>query len=478
MKKTKKCINIKIDRYFRKKKIKIERWGELMKLNKALKDIREGKNMTMSELASTLGWSISKLSKIESGSQEITIKDLEQICNVLGESINDLIGEKRIITTANESYTNDLSETFTEFITKYGSVDRENFAGNDVIKNITKIIPDMITKGLGIDIKKYYVKGSGGNGQPAEVPWVSIFIREITTTATKGLYLVFLVKADLSGMYLSLNQGFTYFKDKYGTKQGKIKIRKAARGIRNILNTIPKDSLFDINLECINSLGKGYEAGNIAAKHYDISNMSSDIDLINDIREYISTYEELNGIIGSRTVDQFYDYLLLKDDGYATKEEEEIEAVDKALASTEKVNNKEGEFKGEKKEKKETIIDNKGYPRDPKVAANALDIAGYKCEVDQNHPSFIRRSNNKNYTESHHLIPVNCEDDFEYSLDVEENVCSICSNCHNCIHYGADEERVDLLEKLYDERKEHLVRVGLEISFDELKKYYKIGEDL
>lgn len=451
-----------------------------MELNKALKDIREGKNITLSELAIKLGWPISKLSKIEKGSQEITIKDLKQICDVLDENINDLIGEKRIMGATVESDIGDLSKTFTEFITNYDSVNRENFAGNEVIKIITKSIPDMITRGLNIDIKKYLVKGSGGNGQPAEVPWVSIFIKDITTTATKGLYLVFLIKADFSGMYLSLNQGFTYFKDKYGTKEGKVKIRKAAKEVRNVLNIIPKDSLFNIDLECTNSLGKGYEAGNIAAKYYDISNMPSDIDLISDIREYISAYEELKGIIGFRTVDQFYDYLLLKDDGYEISEEEEIEAVDKALASTEK-NTKEAEFKGEKKEKKESIIDNKGkkvYPRDSKVAANALEIAGYKCEVDEEHPSFIRRSNNKNYTESHHLIPLKYQDDFEYSLDVEENICSICSNCHNCIHYGSDKERVELLQKLYQERKDHLVRVGLEISFDKLKEYYEIGKNL
>ena len=451
-----------------------------MELNKALKDIREGKNITLSELAIKLGWPISKLSKIEKGSQEITIKDLKQICDVLDENINDLIGEKRIMGATVESDIGDLSKTFTEFITNYDSVNRENFAGNEVIKIITKSIPDMITRGLNIDIKKYLVKGSGGNGQPAEVPWVSIFIKDITTTATKGLYLVFLIKADFSGMYLSLNQGFTYFKDKYGTKEGKVKIRKAAKEVRNVLNIIPKDSLFNIDLECTNSLGKGYEAGNIAAKYYDISNMPSDIDLISDIREYISAYEELKGIIGFRTVDQFYDYLLLKDDGYEISEEEEIEAVDKALASTEK-NTKEVEFKGEKKEKKESIIDNKGkkvYPRDSKVAANALEIAGYKCEVDEEHPSFIRRSNNKNYTESHHLIPLKYQDDFEYSLDVEENICSICSNCHNCIHYGSDKERVELLQKLYQERKDHLVRVGLEISFDKLKEYYEIGKNL
>ena len=279
-------------------------------------------------------------------------------------------------------------------------------------------------------------------------------------------------------MYLSLNQGFTYFKEKYGTKEGKLKIRKAASEIRNILNTLPKDNIQNISLNCSQGLGKGYEAGNIAAKYYSIDNMPNDIQLIKDIREYITIYDELKGIVGIRTVEQFYDYLLLKEDGYEINSEEEKKAVEEILATKEKGESETPTFKGEKKTKKECIIDNKGgsvYPRDAKVAANALEIANYKCEIDEKHQSFIRRTNGKNYTESHHLIPINCQDRFEYSLDVEENIVSICSTCHNCIYYGINSERIILLERLYNERKELLKNVGLNITFEDLKKYYEIN---
>lgn len=447
-----------------------------MELNLVLKKIREGKNITLSKMANDLNWPISKLSKIESGNQEITVTELQSICELLGENIKDVVSQKRIMSVGNKPFINNLSQEFEKLIINYKSVSRENFANNDIVKVATKSIPESIAKGVDIDLQKFLVKGSGGNGQPAEVPWVSIFIRDITTTATKGLYIVFLIKADFSGMYLSLNQGFTYFKDKYGTKEGKLKIRKASKEVRNLLSTIPRDSLFDIDLACSNSLGKGYEAGNIAAKYYSIDNLPSSDELIDDIRSYLISYEELKCHKGFRTVDQFYDYLLLKEDGYEIDDEKDKEAIDEVLGSND-IKESETEFKGEKKDKKDAIIDNKGkkvYPRDSKVAANAIKIAGYKCEVDETHSSFTRRSNGKNYTESHHLIPVNCQDEFEYSLDVEENICSICSNCHNCLHYGIDEERVKLLQKLYDERKDHLARVGLEISFDELKKYYKI----
>jgi len=49
-----------------------------VELNLTLKKIREGKNITLSKLAQDLDWPISKLSKIESGSQEVTVKELKK----------------------------------------------------------------------------------------------------------------------------------------------------------------------------------------------------------------------------------------------------------------------------------------------------------------------------------------------------------------------------------------------------------------
>ena len=58
---------------------------------------------------------------------------------------------------------------------------------------------------------------------------------------------------------------------------------------------------------------------------------------------------------------------------------------------------------------------------------------------------------------------------FNVSLDVEENIVSLCSNCHNQIHYGADADK--LIEKLYEERKDALASVGIIIT--ERRKYMK-----
>ena len=59
---------------------------------------------------------------------------------------------------------------------------------------------------------------------------------------------------------------------------------------------------------------------------------------------------------------------------------------------------------------------------------------------------------------------------FNVSLDVEENIVSLCSNCNNQIHYGADADK--LIEKLYEERKDALASVGIIITLEQLLSMY------
>lgn len=110
--------------------------------------------------------------------------------------------------------------------------------------------------------------------------------------------------------------------------------------------------------------------------------------------------------------------------------------------------------------------------RDPQRAAAALRYAEYLCEY-QNTDRTFQRKNGKPYTEPHHLIPISKYRDFEYSVDVMENIVSLCSHCHNLLHYGCLEDKEPVLKKLYNERKEALESCGLEITFEQLEEYYK-----
>jgi len=142
------------------------------------------------------------------------------------------------------------------------------------------------------------------------------------------------------------------------------------------------------------------------------------------------------------------------------------------------VANAEGfEYSGKPKERSAPVYTNghKTYPRDRQTAVNALAHANYQCEIDGDHPTFIRKKSNKKYTEPHHLIPMAFSEEFDVSLDIEENIVSLCSNCHNQVHYGKDADV--LLRKLYEERKEALEIVGIKITLTRLLEMYGyIGE--
>lgn len=128
----------------------------------------------------------------------------------------------------------------------------------------------------------------------------------------------------------------------------------------------------------------------------------------------------------------------------------------------------------EKKEQEVTFSTATGREipkRNTKIAIEALKGAGFKCEVDPNHQTFLRK-NGTPYTEPHHLIPISKYKDFPYSLDVQSNIVSLCSNCHNLLHYGRMEEKQVILLKLHNNRKKELAKQGIELDLNSLKKYY------
>ena len=108
-------------------------------------------------------------------------------------------------------------------------------------------------------------------------------------------------------------------------------------------------------------------------------------------------------------------------------------------------------------------------------ATQALVQANFLCEYENEHKSFIRKTNGKNYTEAHHLIPLSSQKDFKYSLDVPANIISLCSNCHNQLHYGQD--FVHILKKLYALRIDELKKYKIECTLKQLCMYYGVESD-
>jgi hypothetical protein len=115
------------------------------------------------------------------------------------------------------------------------------------------------------------------------------------------------------------------------------------------------------------------------------------------------------------------------------------------------------------------------YLSNPRRSRNALEIAGFKCEIDQSHTTFLNKKSKKQYMEAHHLIPMRKQGAFKYDIDVPENILCLCPNCHRKIHLAEDTSKKAILKQAYEKKRLQLPQRGISISFNALVDIYDIS---
>lgn len=118
------------------------------------------------------------------------------------------------------------------FLNGFIEAKKEAFGGNAFGKFVRNDIPRAIFETGLLDDKEYLVSGSVGTGNWAMIPWVGIFYKKITTSATKGVYIVYLLSRDGKKLYLTFNQGCTDISEKHTRKETIEIIRSKATGTR------------------------------------------------------------------------------------------------------------------------------------------------------------------------------------------------------------------------------------------------------
>ncbi|WP_449349593.1 MrcB family domain-containing protein [Streptomyces shaanxiensis] len=139
----------------------------------------------------------------------------------------------------------------------------------------------------------YLIKGSAGNGAGAFCPWVSFFDPDETTTATRGMYLVYLFAEDMKTVSLSLNQGVTELRETFGARDAEKRLRGEAAAIREAFHSDVAKTLEDvIDLGGRAGLPRAYEAGNILARIYAVESLPDEMALRADLRRMIQLYQD------------------------------------------------------------------------------------------------------------------------------------------------------------------------------------------
>ena len=104
------------------------------------------------------------------------------------------------------------------------------------------------------------------------------------------------------------------------------------------------------------------------------------------------------------------------------------------------------------------------------IKMQSIKAAGYRCEIDETHKSFTAKSTGRPYMEGHHALSMKYQNRFSKSLDVYANIICLCPICHRLLHYGIEEEKETVLDKIYFDRSKRLTACGIKISKEEFKK--------
>jgi len=454
----------------------------LERVAQQVKNLRESRKVNLRDLAKEIKINYTALNKIENGSQRLDMETLAKLVDYFNVTADYFLTPSMKLDDVKESanITQSYRSLFIRVLEEYLSEKEKPFKDNQLGQFVRNEFVQNINTQIPLDEKNYLVTGSVGQGVWATIPWVSCFDRSITKSATNGYYIVYLFKEDMTGFYISLNQGYTYFREKYGTKEGRVKILQTANLIRSKVEVSDDFKLVGIDLGSTRDLAIGYEKGHIFGKYYDVNNIPTDAKLIADFRELLEAYKKIVVFMNGRNVREFNDYLLLQDD-LEFLETEEANYQEKA---NEIANNREKQkpkFDEEEKPRppKNTVIDEGGkerYPRNAKEAAEALLRANYTCEVDPNHETFISKATNNKYGEAHHFVGISHHKKFpDIELDRAANILCLCPTCHRKIHHAVDEVRLPMIESIFYKIHGRLKNVGIEVTMTQLKEFYAIS---
>lgn len=353
-----------------------------------------------------------------------------------------------------------MRKIFVDLFDNYEEIKNKSFSlsENNIVREFLNTSLDFNK----VSSEQLKVKASVGKGKWTETPWLGIFDESIKAEPTKGFYIVYLFKKDMSGVYLSLNQGTTYIQKKFNKRKPREKMSEVSTKLREMLNyDVNSFTATKIDLGSDTDNAKNYVSSHICGKFYSAEELPSQEILINDLYEMIMVYKQLRVLMGKRDTDEMIDYLL------TIGEIEDIQFQSEVLISTPSKTTAPLPVPP-----RQLINERYQWKRDPKIAKESLINSNYQCEFNKEHITFISEVSGEMFMEAHHLIPMNLQNKFEYSLDVPGNIVSLCPNCHRMIHHAGKVQKNKLIEKLFHSRSNEMEFFKIVTSIEVILKAY------
>jgi len=296
-----------------------------------------------------------------------------------------------------------LREGFERVLNEYLGASQENFARHELAKFIREDLCDAVKSACDASDRLLF-KGSAGQGNWARGPWVGIFDKLVTDSAQSGYYPVYLFREDMTGLYLSLNQGMTEAKKLYKS-DAKDALESRANNFRAILGNIIRDFRDDrIDLKPTSPTNDTafYQYGNICAKFYPSEHLPNEAQLISDLTNMMRLYEAL---IQSDIDSEVSDVKLEGDEPSGMTYEDATR------------------FRMHKRIERNTSL----AKAVKKHHGSICQVCGVNFEA---HYGEI----GKGYIEAHHLKPLASLQGMRVAMDPVKDFAVLCANCHRMVH--------------------------------------------
>jgi len=304
-----------------------------------------------------------------------------------------------------------LKETLQTILTKYPAAKGLPLEGHSLAHFIRHDAAQAVEEGLGELRAGLVVEGSPGQGNWATVPWISIFDPAVTTSATRGHYVVYLFHASEPVVHLSLNQGTTAVRQEFGARAREILKDRADLIRKRVAEFEALLPVTAIELGSTARLPGDYVAGHALGASYTLSALPDEAKLRSDLQATTRAYRALT---------------------YRGGVDADIEAQSDV-----------GEEFG--LPSSTTVVETRKYvfhrkiERNRTAAKQAKKFHGIVCQAcDLN---FATRYGviGDGFIEAHHLKAIgSLEEGVPVNYDIAEDFAVMCSNCHRMIHRSAD----------------------------------------
>lgn len=290
------------------------------------------------------------------------------------------------------------------FLDEYPKAIERRFAGDSVADFIRNVVPNVLSEAIGPN-PRYVTHGSPGQGNWARAPWAAIYDRFITESAQDGYYIVYLVREDFSGVYLSLNQGVTSARKQYGSEAKRALRVRSADFLARLGPLADGLTTGDLDLAASGAanLSAYYESGNVCSIYYARDKLPGDSTLTADLRRFVDLYF----VLVSREPELFE---------RAEAEEDELTLGEEDLRK---------------------LREHKRVERNRKLAHKAKLVHGYACKACGFDFQAKYGSIGREFIEAHHLVPLAELKGQMLTLDAKNDFTVLCSNCHRMIHRTA-----------------------------------------